>query len=121
MTIDKCHKYMTYSTPMKPLRFHKKVQPVLDELDPFTKAELADLFQLLTKGESLGLPVSRPMPVVAHGVHELRVKGRGGQVRVFYFTKHKDAILVFHAFKKKTQKTPVHEIDVAKRRLGEML
>jgi phage-related protein len=112
---------MTYSRKVKPQRFHKKLQPVLDDLDPFTKAELADLFQLLGRGENLGLPMSRPMPVVAHGAHELRVKGRGGQVRVFYYTKHKDAILVFHAFNKKTQKTPSHEIDVAKRRLGEML
>ena len=44
MTIDKCHKFMTYSKQVKPLWFHKKVQPVLDVLDPFTKAELADLF-----------------------------------------------------------------------------
>ena len=106
---------------MKAIRFHKKVESEIEELDAFTKAVLADQFQYLSRGQNLGLPVSRPMPVVAHGVHELRIKGKGGQYRIFYFTKHKDAILVFHMFKKKTQKTPDHEIEVAKRRLGQMI
>lgn len=76
---------------------------------------------MLSKGENLGLPVSRPMPNVAHGVHELRVKDRAGQYRLFYFVKHKDSLLVFHFFKKKTQETPKNELKIAKRRLGEML
>ncbi|MBI2606212.1 MAG: type II toxin-antitoxin system RelE/ParE family toxin [Deltaproteobacteria bacterium] len=106
---------------MKPVRFHKKVETAIEELDAFTKAALADQFQFLARGQSLGPPVSRPMPIVAHGVHELRLKGKGGQYRIFYYTKYKDAILVFHMFKKKTQQTPDHEIEVAKRRLGEMI
>jgi phage-related protein len=30
-------------------------------------------------------------------------------------------ILVFHAFEKKTQKTPIHEIELGKKRLKEFL
>ena len=67
------------------------------------------------------MPVSRPMPSVAHGVHELRIKDRSGQYRVFYFTKHTDAVLVFHMFKKKTEATPKIEISVGKKRLKEMM
>jgi len=106
---------------MKSIRFHKKVGASIEELGAFTKAVLADQLQLLALGQNLGLPISRPMPVIAHGTHELRIKGKGGQYRIFYFTKHRGAILVFHMFKKKTQQTPAHEIDVAKRRLGEMI
>ena len=105
---------------MKPVRFHKKVEVVIEELDAFAKKELADQFLFLAKGENLGLPISRPMPIIAHGVHELRIKGKGGQYRIFYFTKYKEAILVFHMFKKKRQKTTDNEIEVARRRLGEM-
>lgn len=61
------------------------------------------------------------MPVLASGAHELRVKSAGTSVRVFYFVKLADAIIVFHGFHKKTKKTPVHEITVGQQRLKEVL
>jgi phage-related protein len=61
------------------------------------------------------------MPSVASGVEELRVKDGLGAYRVFYYTKQADAVLIFHAFSKKTQKTPPHEIALAQKRLKEML
>lgn len=61
------------------------------------------------------------MPSIAQGVHEIRLKDKSGIYRVFYFTKVKDKILIFHAFKKKTQKTPKKDIDLGKKRLKEML
>ena len=106
---------------MKFLRVHRQVSKEIERLDPFTRRKLAELFSLLTEVESLGLPVSRPMPSIAHGVHEIRLKDRGGQYRIFYFTKHKDAVLVFHFLRKKTEATPHHEIEIAQRRLEEML
>ena len=91
-----------------------------ETLDVFTRSKLAELLALIAKGESLGMPVSRPMPVIAHGAHELRIKNAAGQYRIFYFVKFRDAILVFHAFKKKTQETPKMEIEAGQKRLGEM-
>jgi len=67
------------------------------------------------------MPLSRPMPIVEHGTHELRVKDARGHYRFFYYTKVKDAILVFHFFKKKTEQTPDQEIETGKKRLKEML
>ena len=72
-------------------------------------------------GEMLGMPVARPMPVVAPGVSELRVKSEDGIFRVFYFTATAKGVLVFHAFAKKTQRTPPLEIELAKKRLKELL
>jgi phage-related protein len=46
---------------------------------------------------------------------------RSGAYRVFYYTKLADSLLIFHAFAKKTQKTPQHEIALARKRLKEML
>jgi phage-related protein len=106
---------------MKAVRIHKKVSKELEKLDFSLRKQLAELFALLAEGENLGMPVSRHMPVVEHGVHELRVKDRSGQYRVFYYTKKADAILIFHLFKRKTQETPSQEIETAKGRLEEML
>ena len=60
------------------------------------------------------------MPGIAIGVYELRIKDISGQYRVFYYTKMKNDILVFHFFKKKTQTTPKKEIETAKQRLKSM-
>ena len=61
------------------------------------------------------------MPSVAVGVNELRMRDRSGIYRVFYYTKVADLVLIFHAFTKKTQKTPQHEMRLAQERLKEML
>jgi phage-related protein len=67
------------------------------------------------------MPVSRPMPSVGPGVEELRVRDRSGIFRVFYYTRYANAVLVFHAFVKKTQQTPKHEIELGQKRLKELL
>lgn len=72
-------------------------------------------------GEKLAMPLSRPIPIVGIGVHEIRVKDRSGVYRVFYLTVAEDGVYIFHAFKKTTQATPKREIDLGKKRLQEML
>lgn len=84
------------------------------------RRELGKAIFDLQKGKTLPLPLSRPMPAVARGVEELRVKDRTGAYRAFYFTKLAGAVLIIHAFEKKKAKTPLHEIDLARKRLKEM-
>jgi phage-related protein len=67
------------------------------------------------------MPNSRPMPAVSAGVSELRVKAEDGAFRVFYYLASAQGILVFHAFAKKTQRTPPLELDLARKRLKELL
>ncbi|HEY8227528.1 MAG TPA: type II toxin-antitoxin system RelE/ParE family toxin [Pyrinomonadaceae bacterium] len=43
------------------------------------------------------------------------------RIRFFYYTKLGDVILIFHAFRKKSQKTPPNEIALAQTRLKDML
>jgi phage-related protein len=47
--------------------------------------------------------------------------GETSSVRVFYFVKLAEAILVFHAFQKRTQKTPKREMALGQQRLKEVL
>jgi phage-related protein len=41
--------------------------------------------------------------------------------RAFYYTASSHGVLVFHVFVKKTQRTPPLEIDLARKRLMELL
>lgn len=61
------------------------------------------------------------MPAVGSGVAEIRIQDASGAHRVFYVARVADAIIVFHAFAKKTRKTPDREIQLGKKRLKEML
>lgn len=75
------------------------------------------LFEDLMAGKNLGMPVSRPLPSIAKGLHELRLKSRSGAYRVFYVIRVHDAIYVIHATAKKSQKTDKKTVEVVKTRL----
>jgi phage-related protein len=106
---------------VKEARFHPKARAVLQGFPVNVRREFGKAIFDLQKGERLGMPLSRPMPGVAVGAEELRIKDRTGAYRTFCFTKVADAVLIFHAFVKKTEKTPSQEIDLARKRLKEML
>jgi phage-related protein len=71
--------------------------------------------------EVLKLPRARPMSVIATGVSELRVSSIDGTFRVFFLVVTTHRVLIFHAFQKKTQDTPLMQIKLAKRRLRELI
>jgi phage-related protein len=101
--------------------FHPKARDAIRGFPKDVRRGFGKAIFDLQKGEKLAMPLSRPMPSVASGVEELRVKDRSGAYRVFYYTKLADSILIFHAFGKKTEKTPLDEIGLAQIRLKEML
>jgi phage-related protein len=47
------------------------------------------------------------------GASELRVQGEDGSYRACYYTASAEGVLVFHAFVKKSRRTPPLEIDLA--------
>ena len=106
---------------MKSITFHSKALAFIRGQSPAIKREIGEALRDVQKGIRLGLPLSRPMPTVASGAHELRVRNTTAAIRVFYFVKLADTIVVFHGFHKKTQKTPTHEIAVGQQRLQEVL
>jgi phage-related protein len=101
--------------------FHPKAREVVRQFHESARARLGrELFRLQI-GEALQMPTSRPMPSVGVGVAELRVRDESGIYRVFYYVASAHGILVFHAFAKKTQSTPLFEIRLARKRLKELL
>lgn len=59
----------------------------------------------------------KPMKTVGPGVREIRIREASGAFRVIYLAAIDDAVVVLHAFQKKTQQTPQKEIDLTALRL----
>lgn len=58
----------------------------------------------------------KPIPTVAPGAYEIRVRDEAGAFRVIYVAKFEHAVYVLHAFQKKTQETAKADIDLAAKR-----
>ena len=116
---------MAYNMNIR-VRFYLKpsgrspVEDFLNECSSQIKSDFVDAIQLLASGHHLAMPASRSLSSIYSGLHELRLKDRTGQVRVFYYFKKDDAIYVLHAIRKKTQQLPKHEIDLILDRLKEL-
>lgn len=86
---------------------------------PFSTAarvEAGVLLRRLQRGESLGLPHSRPMPIVGNACHELRVQDAGKSWRIMYCIQA-DAVVILDVFEKKTTKTPKSVVRACEKRL----
>jgi len=85
---------------------------------PFPHAarlEAGYLLRLLQEGESLGLPHSRPMPVIGARCHELRINDEGGTFRIIYRA-DADAVVILDVVKK-TEQAPQAVVETCRRRL----
>ena len=96
------------------------VEKILKKFPSDVTEKYFALFYFLEKGETLGPPVSKPMPIIGSGVHELRIKGRSGEYRIIYFLKVKGVLHIIHAFQKKTYKTPQMEIEISRKRYKDL-
>lgn len=54
-------------------------------------------------------------------MQEIRLRATSGAYRVIYITKLENTVYVLHAFKKKTQRASKVDIELAKRRLAELV
>src|SRR5438270_14032629 len=76
------------------------------------------LLRRLQRGESLGLPHSRPMPVIGAGCHELRIVDAKLNWRIMYHIAS-DAIVILDVFHKQTAATPKAVTVGCQRRLAD--
>jgi phage-related protein len=63
----------------------------------------------------------RPMTSIGPGVQEIRIREDGNAFRVLYLARFPEAIYVIHCFHKKTRRTPQRELELARRRLSELM
>ncbi len=104
---------------MKPLSF---LGDSLKALRAFPDAARQDAgFQLRRVQAGQQPDDFKPMPSIGPGVEELRVWCEEGTFRVVYLARLAEAVYVLHAFRKKTQVTPKADIELAARRLRELM
>ena len=97
-------------------------ETVMKELDSLPRDMRAKLDHIVRLIEELGLhqlhePYIKPL---RDKLWEMRVTGRDGIARVIYVTERERRIVILHAFRKKTRKTPQAAIRTAVSRKKEL-
>lgn len=80
------------------------------------RVEAGTLLRRLQRGESLGLPQSRPLRTIGVRCHELRFVDRDVSWRLVYRL-DPDAVVIVEVFRKTTRVTPDGVIETCRRRL----
>ena len=91
--------------------------PVKEFLESITKKHKAKVFRIFQVLKEYGLSSIIPHVKKLTGtpLWEIRIMGQDN-IRIIYAAIQKDSILVLHGFSKKTQKTPLREIETALKR-----
>ncbi len=111
--------YFDILADMKPITF---LGNPLDELRAFPDAARHEAgFQLDKVQRGLMPDDFKPLSTVGTGVQEIRLRETSGTYRAIYIAKLENAVYVLHAFKKKTQRASKADIELAKRRLAELV
>ncbi|MBK1642306.1 type II toxin-antitoxin system RelE/ParE family toxin [Chromatium okenii] len=63
----------------------------------------------------------KPMVTVGQSVREIRIRDASGGFRIIYVAKFANAIYVLHCFQKKTQKTSISDLSIAKKRYRDLI
>ncbi|MDP2834790.1 MAG: type II toxin-antitoxin system RelE/ParE family toxin [Pseudomonadota bacterium] len=104
---------------MKPLRF---AGASIDDLRKFPLDARREAGFQLTKVQH-GMEPSdwKPMQSVGEGVKEIRIREESGAFRVIYLAKLAEAVYVLHCFQKKTEQTSQKDIELARKRLKDLM
>ncbi|MEP7009316.1 MAG: type II toxin-antitoxin system RelE/ParE family toxin [Acidobacteriota bacterium] len=98
--------------------YGEEIQERILELPDTLAARYVVLTRRITAiGPNLGPPYT---DAFGDGLFELRLKGKEGIARVFFCTLLGRRVMMLHSFIKKTQKTPLKEIDIARKRMKEV-
>src|SRR3989344_753443 len=97
----------------KNIYFDKNAEKELREFSEEVQLEFEAYFKILELEGKLNFPSARK---VIKDLFEIRIKLRG-EYRGFYAYVGKVDIVILHFFRKKTQKTPKKDLELAQRRL----
>ena len=96
--------------------------PVKQYIDGLSLRERAKIMALIEILEEKGPNLPRPYAdLLEDGIHELRIKLKGTQVRVLYFFCYQNIIILTNVFDKHSAKVPEGEINMAKESRGDFL
>jgi hypothetical protein len=90
--------------------------PIMDFIESRKKENQAKVLALIKLLQEKGPNLPRPYAdLLEDGIHELRIKLSGDQIRFLYFFCFRDFIVITNAFNKTTNKVPQSEINEAKK------
>ncbi len=94
----------------------KENSEVFDFINSQKTSNKAKILSWLSMLEEKGPVLPRPYAdLLKDGIHELRIKVSGNQVRVLYFFCYKDFIVLTNCFTKNRKQVPEKEINKAKK------
>jgi len=83
---------------------------------------LANFLHIAEMIENMGPNLGRPyVGRLDSSLYEIRAKGKEGIARSVYCALKKREIIILHTFIKKSEKTPKKELNLAKKRMKEIL
>jgi len=90
--------------------------PITDFIDSRRKRNQAKVLSLISLLHEYGPHLSRPYAdLLTDGIHELRIKLSGENIRILYFFCYRDFIVLTHTFIKTVDKVPKSEIKKAQK------
>ena len=90
-------------------------KPVEDYIRKLSTGERAKILALIDHLEEKGPNLHRPYAdLLEDGIHELRIKITGTQVRILYFFCYQNIMILTNVFDKHADKVPKSEIKLAK-------
>lgn len=93
-----------------------------DFISSLPKGDRARVLESVVAIESLGLSAPRVQFRQIRGkLWEVKIKTPSGSYRLFYVMVASDEMVVLHGFKKKTPKAPKKEIEIAEKRMKEVI
>ncbi len=91
-------------------------------LNGLTTQDRAAVLAVLTDIEEQGFgAVGCQFRQIDGKLWEIKIRASGGGYRFFYVTLSGGAMVLLHAYKKKTQKAPRKEVKIARKRMKEVL
>ena len=88
----------------------------------FPVGVLANFFHIAEMIEELGPNLGKPyVGSLGSKLYEIRAQGKEGIGRSMYCVANGQEVVILHSFVKKTQKTPKKDLDLAKKRMKEVL
>ena len=100
------------------LWYSARVEAAVESWPAGVRARFLRIIQLMrSHGPHIGMPHTKPMGA---GLFEIRAKGREGIGWAFYCTMVGERIVILHAIIKKSAKTPLRDLELARTRQREV-
>ncbi len=99
--------------------YSKKEMEIVKKFPKSILANLVRIFEMIEElGPNLGLPYTKS---IGKGLFEIRSKGREGIGRSLFCIVKDNKIIILHSFIKKSNKIPKNDLDIARKRMKEIL